>query len=64
MNKNCFQFKNNISKDLHPLIREYTKLLYKKGLSTHTISHYRCHITRIAAFNNIEVDKLTINYFD
>ena len=64
MNKANFRFKRNISKELSPVIKKYTQLLYKKGLSDNTITHYRCHINRLATFCNVEPDKLTIKNFD
>lgn len=53
-----------MSKELPKELLLFSKLLYKKGLSDNTVTHYRCQINRIAIFNNVEIGNLSIKHFD
>lgn len=64
MNKYAYKFNRNLSETLNSDLIKFDKLLYKKGLSDNTVTHYRCHINRIALFNNVEPNQLTIDHFD
>lgn len=64
MDKNRYKYNRNVSTELPLELLNYSKMLYKKGCSDNTVTHYRCHINRLAEFNGVEPKDLTIDHFD
>ena len=64
MNKNQYKYQFNVNKKHPKSIRKFVSLLYKKGCSDNTVTHYRCHINRLAKYNNVLPEELSIEHFD
>lgn len=64
MKENLIRYSTNMSIHQNNTIKNYVDLLYKKGCSDNTVTHYRCHINRLAKYNNVLPEELSIEHFD
>lgn len=64
MNTTEFKYTANMSEKHSLSIQKFVRLLYKKNCSDNTVTHYRCHITRLAFFVNKSPNDLTIQDYD